>query len=551
MAFGKIKKAAKSAAQQISSRLASSHGTKQSTPTSQRTAPIYNRQPVPGSASSSPLRYGFPTPTITRSIQTGGGLGTPPNNSATTAGYPGVSHQATSGHSNFQHHYENIAEPHYQNVAANTSRSILESYYQNVAGSVPPLPLRPVANAIGSNYGQGVASSLAQNQGNGSRVMPSNAQPNNSIAQPAYPGGSHAAPTTGVRELIRSFGQIQQNSTVPVSSALVQPLPLASNVNAAGSNYNEEVASLMAQHHGHRSQAVASNARSNTAMVQPGYPAGSHAASTTNVRELARNFGESQQNSNELASNTFVRKPADFPAQASSVQTRIAELRQRGVNLFPGHANAVQPNIQSTVQDPFAASSRRTAQNNATNAGVSTFPQLQDPRDFVLQAPPMREVSGYSAIPQATQRFGNSQPIQPYSNIQPVELHVNTRQHQPYSSNHGSQQGQYYDPQQGQNYGTRPFSSPGEHASYQAEVERLMSHPGRIEHIFPHGTPMGLFTTPAGWRVDVGRMQPGTTEFSQFPVGVTSLGTVPYEWQNAQTVPPNQAQPASPVIIRL
>lgn len=573
---------------------------------------------MPGNVPASPSRYAFPTPAATRPTQPGGGSGAPSYYLAPTAGHPGFGGQATSGRSSPPHHYETIDED-YQNVPAMNSRNGSGYDYGNGAGSAPPLPFRPFGNAIGSNHGQGGASSLAQNQGNGSRVLPSNAQANNVVLQPGYTSGSHAASTTGVRELIRSFENNQQSSSVPVSNAIVRPLPLGATVNAAASNYNLEIASLMAQYHGNRSQVVASNARSNQAPLQPaGYPVGPHAASTASGRELARNFGPVQQNSNEPASNVFVRQQTDFPAQANSVRTRIAELERRGVNLVPGHGNAVQPNHQLSVQDPFGASSRRTAQNNATSAGASNLQQSQDPRDFVLQAPPMPEVSMHSAFGQTTQRFGNSQPMPAYNNMQPAEPHNNARQSQPY----GFPQSQYYDPQQGRNYGlqesrnfdqpqvhhydprqgqnivsqqgpiyglqqtqygepqqgrnygsqenwnigmqqgtnfgaqqgqnftSRPFSGPGEQEAYRAEIERLMAHPERTEYSFPNGTPMGLFTTAAGWGFEAGRLQPGTTEVSQFPVGVTSFGTVPYEFQNAQTVSPNQAQPVSIEVIR-
>lgn len=499
MALDNIKKAARSAVQQISSRFTNSHGTNQPTSTSRQTSPIYNRAIAPGNSTPSPLRYGFPTPTVTRATQTGGEWETPPHNSATSAGHPGVIHHVTSGPSNSQPNYGNISNPYYQNTPASNFHDVPESYYQNLAGSVPPLPPRPVsiANPAGSNYGQVVASLWAQNQGNGNQVVPSSAEANNSNVQPGYPVGSRVA----------------------ASNTFIQPLPLGPAANSIGSNYNQEVASLMARHHGNRSQSVASNAQANNSIVQPGYPVGPHAASNTNVRELARNFGSVQQNSNEPASNTFVRKPADFPLQASSVQERIAELGRRGVNLAPSHANPAQPNFQSTMQDPFAASSGPTAQSNAINAGPSNFPKLQNPHDFVLQAPPMPNIYGSSRIEPSPQPFNGSQSLAPLNGAQPL---------QPYNA------AQTYNNAQSSNQSM---------SYYEAEVERLMSGP-RYEVTVPYGTSFGVRPTAAGPEWFVGSPLPtNATELNEFPVGVTQLGTRSYRSENASGTNAYQARP--------
>ena len=511
MALDDIKKIARSAVQQISSRFTNSHGTNQPTSTPRQTAPIYNRPTAAGNSPPYPLRYGFPTPTVTRSTQTSGGWGAPPHNSATSAGHPGVNHHVTSGRSNSQHHYENISNPYYQNIPASSFHDAPESYYQNLARSVPPLPPRPVAiaNPAGSNYGQVVASSLAQNQGNGNQVVSSSAEANNSIVQPGYPAGSRVA----------------------ASDIFIQPQPRGPAANSLGSNYNQEVASLMARHHGNRMQSVASNAQANNSIVQPGYPVGPTAASNTNVRELARNFGSVQQNSNEPASNTFVRKPADFPLQASSVQARIAELGRRGVNLASSHANPVQPNFQSTMQVPFAASGP-TAQNNATNAGPSIFPKLKDPRDFVLPTPPMPNIYGSSRIEPSSQPFNGSQSLAPLNRAQPLQPYNVA---QTYNNNvQANSNGQTYNNAQSAN----PSMS-----SYEDEVARLMSGP-RYETTVPYGTRFGVGPTAAGPELFVGSPLPtNATELNEFPVGVTQLGTWSYRSENASGTNAYQARP--------
>ena len=299
----------------------------------------------------------------------------------------------------------------------------------------------------------------------------------------------------------------------------------------------------------------------NNPIGQAGYPIGSYGVSNT------------------PGPNGFTSRPFDFPQGAAGLQQRIAELQRNGLERGLYQGNPAPANAQPTFWNPIAGNAAAVQSNSATA--------------------------------QATQRFGNSPPMQAYNNVQSAESHIYTRQSQPYRSqqsqyydpqqgrnygsqenrnydmpqaqyydpqqgqnyglqqsrNYGSQQGQYYDPQQGGNYGSqqssnygsqqgqnytsRPFSSSEEYASYQVEVERLMSNPNRTEISVPYGTPIGLFTTPAGSGIEFGRMQPGTTEFKQFPVGITSFGTSPYGSQNAQQVPPNQAQRDSPVIIRL
>ena len=240
----------------------------------------------------------------------------------------------------------------------------------------------------------------------------------------------------------------------------------------------------------------------NNPVGQAAYPVGSYETPNMAVNERVRLY---HQNLNTSGSNGFTRQPFDFPQGANGLQQRIAELKRNGMERVSTHANPAQPAFRNPI------------------AGNPGFP----------------------AVAQVTQRFNTPQPAQPYNNTQQIQPY-SPHQVQPYGNqqqgpHYSSQQGQHYGSQQGQNYSSRPFSGQSEVDWYQAEVERLMSHPGRVEITVPHGIPMGVRTTQVQPEMYFGYLPTGAVEFNQFPVGITTLGTWPYRAQNASGA---NAQPA-------
>lgn len=228
--------------------------------------------------------------------------------------------------------------------------------------------------------------------------------------------------------------------------------------------------------------------------------------------------------------------------------------------------------IQSAVQTAFADNPVASYPNNAAGASSTNAPSHGNSTGFVVQPPsdepffgmpqaqqaqPLNSVQPYNAAQSynhyrvqpynAAQSYNSVQPAQPYSNAQQVT---------PYSSQQGqyfnSQHGQHYGAQQGAYYSSRPFSGPDDLAWHQAEVNRLLSHPGRHEFWVPHNTSMAVRTTPAGPEgyIGFGSLPPGAIELGQFPVGITTLGTWPYRSQNAPgaNAQPTQTYPQDPSI---
>ncbi|MGJ7580256.1 hypothetical protein ACSFA3_08755 [Variovorax sp. RHLX14] len=252
------------------------------------------------------------------------------------------------------------------------------------------------------------------------------------------------------------------------------------------------------------------------------------------IAQSGASYSPHQQNRTESASNGFTRQPFDFPQGANSLHQRIAEIRRYGVEALPRSA---------------------------------------------FHAPAMSSTPSFPTTAQATQRFPDPRSAQHYSNAQPhgnTPIYNSAQQVSSYSpyevepqgsrqgSTYGSQQGQPYGfwqgqssgAQQGQHFNSRPFSGPSEIAHYQREVEKLLSHPRRTEIPVPHGIPMGVRSTETGPQgyFGFGQLPPNVTEFNQFPVGVTSLGTWPYQSQSAPGASAHQAQQSQesfPVIIRL